>query len=258
MLGPSLHILFLYILNTLAAGAHAALKRRNARFRDHGDERRRSIASVFAIITGKTALFVLAFPVLRAIVLAHETWSPALVACAHLCAQVLMVTYLFDMTYRHVNAILWVHHTLTLSACLFFLHVTGPSAPGPARLWLTVPMLFLGLGVGLTDLGGDVAVLTYYLAPPSAGAAYVIRMCARYLMLGRATQWVLVLSVLFRGEWHALGLGNAAVGIMGVVLLTWGAAELEEIYAILGMSQKLRLRTLANAGRTENGAEPKS
>ncbi|KAJ7493689.1 hypothetical protein FB451DRAFT_1164562 [Mycena latifolia] len=110
-------------------------------------------------------------------------------------------------------------------------------------------MVFLGVGVGLTDLGGDVAVLLYYLAPPSASAA-----CAGYLMLGRASQWFVVLSILFRGQWRQLALGSTSVGIIAAVLLTWGSAELEEIYAILGMSEKFRLKALAR----ENGDVVKS
>ncbi|KAJ6529091.1 hypothetical protein DFH09DRAFT_1174882 [Mycena vulgaris] len=241
-----IHIPFFYVLNTVATCAQTVLKRTNGRFRSHGEERRRSVASIFPIIVAKTALFALAFPVICAIVLGHESWDGALVTRSHLCAQPLMVAYLFDMTYRKVNAILWVHHTLTIGACLFFVLATTPDAPDAGRLWLSVPMVFLGVGVGVTDLGGDVAVLLYYLAPQSLSSARAIRMCARYLMAGRASQWFMVLSILFRGQWQQLALGPGSIAIIGAVLLGWGSAELEEIYAILGMSEKLRLRVLSS------------
>ncbi|KAJ7493686.1 hypothetical protein FB451DRAFT_1490954 [Mycena latifolia] len=254
MLSNYIHIPFFYVLDALATCAQTVLKTTNTRFRDHGDERRRSVASIIPIIAAKTALFALAFPVTCAIISAQEIWDGALISRAHLSAHALMVAYLFDMTYRRVNAILWVHHTLTIGACLFFLTITTPTAPDAGRLWLTVPMVFLGVGVGLTDLGGDVAVLLYYLAPPSASAARAIRACAGYLMLGRASQWFVVLSILFRGQWRQLAMGSTSVGIIAAVLLTWGSAELEEIYAILGMSKKLRLKALAR----ENGDVVKS
>jgi hypothetical protein len=158
-----------------------------------------------------------------------------------------MVAYLFDMTYRKVNAILWMHHTLTLGACLFFLLYTTPDAPDAARLWLSVPMVFLGVGVGLTDLGGDIAVLLYYLAPQSFASLRAIRVCARYLMVGRVTQWSMVFAFLSRGQWRQLGLSPGAIAVIAAVLLGWGSAEVEEIYAILGMSEKLRLTARAGA-----------
>ncbi|KAJ6554245.1 hypothetical protein B0H19DRAFT_1235644 [Mycena capillaripes] len=247
MSGHYPHILFCYLLITVATGAHAVLKKTNARFRSHGEERRRSVASIIPIIVAKTLLFALAFPVISAIVLGNKSWEGELVSRSHLCAHVLMLAYLFDMTYRKVNAILWGHHTLTLGACLFFLYSTTPDEPDVARLWLSVPMVFLGFGVGLTDLGGDVAVLLYYLAPQSIVSSRAIRMCARYLMVGRATQWSMVLAFLGRGEWRQLGLGPGSIAIMGAVLLGWGSAEVEEIYAIFGMSEKLRLKVLAEA-----------
>ncbi|KAF7343970.1 hypothetical protein MVEN_01686200 [Mycena venus] len=242
-----LHICLFYLLITVATGAHAVLKNTNARFRNHGEERRRSVASIFPIILAKTLLFALAFPIIRTIVLAHQSWESTLVSRAHLCAHVLMVAYLFDMTYRKVNAILWAHHTLTLLACLFFLFSTSPDEPDAARLWLSAPMVFLGVGVGLTDLGGDVAVLLYYLAPQFLASSRAIRICARYLMVGRASAWSLVLAFLGRGEWRQLGLGPASLAIMCAVMLGWCAAEVEEIYAILGMSEKMRMRVLAEA-----------
>jgi hypothetical protein len=154
-----------------------------------------------------------------------------------------MVAYLFDMTYRKVNAILWMHHTLTLGACLFFLLYTTPDAPDAARLWLSVPMVFLGVGVGLTDLGGDID----YLAPQSFASSRAIRVCARYLMVGRVTQWSMVFAFLSRGQWRQLGLSPGAIAVIAAVLLGWGSAEVEEIYAILGMSEKLRLKARAGA-----------
>ncbi|KAF8194439.1 hypothetical protein K438DRAFT_2129506 [Mycena galopus ATCC 62051] len=242
-----LHTCLFYLLIAAATGAHTVLKKNNARFRNHGEERRRSVASIFPIVLAKTLLFALAFPIIRAIVFAQESWESTLVSRAHLCAHVLMVAYLFDMTYRKVNAILWAHHTLTLLACVFLMSSTTPDEPDAARLWLSAPMVFLGVGVGLTDLGGDVAVLLYYLAPQSLASSRAIRMCARYLMVGRVGAWSLVLAFLSRGEWRQLGLGPAPLAIMCVVMLGWCAAEVEEIYAILGMSEKMTVRILREA-----------
>ncbi|KAJ7092349.1 hypothetical protein B0H15DRAFT_833606 [Mycena belliarum] len=242
------HIEYLsHILNALSAVAQFALKNTNARFRDHGDARRRSIVSIFPIMAGKTFLFALAFPVTCAVVGRHEAWSGALVSRSQLCAQTLIATYLFDMTYRRVNAILWVHHMLSIGVCVFFMTITTPDAPDIGRLWLAVPMTLLGMGVGLTDLGGDVAVLLYYLAPQTVASARGIRMCVSYLIVGRASAWFIVLSGLFRGEWRQLELDTRAVGLITAVLLCWGFAELEEIYAILGMSKKLRVKAEALA-----------
>jgi hypothetical protein len=108
-------------------------------------------------------------------------------------------------------------------------------------------MVFLGVGVGVTDLGGDIAVLLYYLAPQSFASSRAVRICARYLMVGRATQWSMVLAFLSRGQWRQLGLGSGAIAVIAAVLLGWGSAEVEEIYAILGMSEKLRLKARAGA-----------
>ncbi|KAJ7855642.1 hypothetical protein B0H14DRAFT_3865204 [Mycena olivaceomarginata] len=191
-----------------------------------------------------TVLFFLAFPAIRAIVLAQDHWTSELVGRAHLCAEVVIVAYLFDLAYRKVTPLLWTHHTVALDTCLFALIFTTPDAPGAARLWLSLPMVFFGVGVSLTDLGGDVAVLLFYLAPQSRSSARRIRMCARYLMAGRAIQWALVLAFVGRGEWQQLGLGAGPTAMVGVVLLGWGAAEVEEIHTTLGLSRKLRLTAL--------------
>ncbi|KAF7343975.1 hypothetical protein MVEN_01686700 [Mycena venus] len=227
-----LHICLFYLLITVATGAHAVLKNTNARFRNHGEERRRSVASIFPIILAKTLLFALAFPIIRTIVLAHQSWESILVSRAHLCAHVLMVAYLFDMTYRK-------HVSSSSSA-------PAPTSPTPRASGSPHPWCSLASGVGLTDLGGDVAVLLYYLAPQSL-ASRAIRICARYLIVGRASAWSLVLAFLGRGEWRQLGLGPAWLAIMCAVMLGWCAAEVEEIYAILGMSEKMRMRVLAEA-----------
>jgi hypothetical protein len=79
--------IFFYLLITVATAAQAVLKKTNDRFSRHGEERRRSVASIFPVIVAKTLLFVLAFPVICAVVLAHESWEGVLVSRSHLCAQ---------------------------------------------------------------------------------------------------------------------------------------------------------------------------
>ncbi|KAJ7186892.1 hypothetical protein C8R46DRAFT_1058348 [Mycena filopes] len=172
--------------------------------------------------------------------MAHDSWDPALVVRAILCAKVLMVADLFDMTYRKVSSVVWIHHTLTFAACLIGIFYTTPDAPDLARLWLSVPLLFLGIGVGLTDIGGDVSVMLYYLAPPSGIVLRAVEVCGAYVLLGRAAQWSLILAFFLRREWLLLGLSPAALGVIVTVMVGWGAAELGEIHAVLGMGAKLR------------------
>jgi hypothetical protein len=166
--------------------------------------------------------------------------------------RVLMVTYLFDMDYRRVNALLWLHHTVTLAACLFYVHITNPDAPEVGRAWLSLPMTFFGLGVGAVDIAGDAAVLLYYITPQPQwlAAARAIRACAWYLVLGRAVGWSIVLRILLRGDWQLLELGTGAKVGFSLMLSVWGTAEVEECFAILGISEKLRLRALAEAKGT--------
>lgn len=159
-----------------------------------------------------------------------------------------MVADLFDMTYRKVSPVVWIHHTLTFGACLVGLLYTTPDAPDVARLWLSVPLLFLGVGVGITDIGGDVSVMLYYLAPPSVATLRAIEMCGRYVLLGRATQWALILAFFLRGQWLLLGLGPGTLAVIGAVMVGWVAAEVGEIYAVLGMAEKLRSRVLEADG----------
>ncbi|KAJ6602921.1 hypothetical protein B0H10DRAFT_2230103 [Mycena sp. CBHHK59/15] len=241
MLGYYNHILILYSLSALAYGTQIVLTKTNARFGDQAEERRRSVASLVPVIAAKLLMFVLALPVVRTVILSPESWDSAHVARAHLCGHVLMIVYLFDMTYRKVNVVIWMHHTASISVALFLVLTTRPDVPHIARIWLAVPMVFVGVGVGLTDLGGDVAVLLYYLAPRNLSSAAAIRLCAQYLMVGRAFQWAVMLVFLVQGHWVQLGLG-VWPGV--AVFMGLGAAELEEIYAILGMSDKLRMRVL--------------
>ncbi|KAF7297400.1 hypothetical protein MIND_00973600 [Mycena indigotica] len=239
MKSPYIELFLLYALNLVAAGAQLFLKALNIRFRSHGEERRRSIASIFAIIGAKTLIFVLSLPPVLAVVLSTP-WDGFLVTRTHLCAKVIMLTYLFDLTYRRANAILWVHHTLTFAAILFILRNTSPSAPGIAGLWISIPAVFAGVGIGVTDIGGDIAVLLYYIAPQSIATAQAIRACGGYLMLGRATGWSIVLAFVSRGHWKALELNFPMTIVISVVLLGWVMAEVEEIFAILGMSERMR------------------
>jgi hypothetical protein len=86
MCTPYLYILLFFVLNTVAISAQRVLKGTNGRFQNHGEERRRSIASIFAIVLVKTLLLVLSFPVIWAI-LAYESWDGPLVTRSHLCAK---------------------------------------------------------------------------------------------------------------------------------------------------------------------------
>ncbi|KAJ7505923.1 hypothetical protein B0H11DRAFT_2272666 [Mycena galericulata] len=226
MCTPYLYILLFFVLNTVAISAQRVLKGTNRRFQNHGEERRRSIASIFAIVLVKALLLVLAFPVICAII-PHDSWDGTLVTRSHLCAKVLMVAYLFDMDYRRVNAILWLHHTVALAACLFYVHITNPDAPEAGRAWLSLPMVFVGIGVGGVDIAGDVAVLLYYLPPQTQwlAAARAIRACAWYLMLGRVVGWFIVLGILLRGDWQLLELRTGAKIGFSLMLLAWGTAE---------------------------------
>nr|GAT47988.1 predicted protein [Mycena chlorophos] len=239
---PYLHVFLFYGLNLVANAAQTTLKATNSRFREHGEERRRSITSIFSIIVAKTLLFVVAFPVVCAVVFGKD-WSAELVIRSQLCGKILLVVYTFDLTYRRANTILWIHHTLTFIATLSLLMstVAVPEAPDIARLWCSVPLTFIGIGVGATDIGGDVAVLLYYLCPQKSSTARAIRSCAWYLVLGRATAWSIVVTFFMRGDWRALELGWMHKAIVPVMLVGWISAEIEEIFAILGMSEKMRL-----------------
>jgi hypothetical protein len=86
MCTPYLYILLFFVLNTVAISAQRVLKVTNRRFQNHGEERRRSITSIFAIVLVKTLLLVLSFPVICAI-LTHESWDGPLVTRFHLCAK---------------------------------------------------------------------------------------------------------------------------------------------------------------------------
>lgn len=169
-----------------------------------------------------------------------------------LTRRVLIVAYLFDMDYRRVNALLWLHHTVTLAACLFYLHITNHDAPEAGRAWLSLPMVVIGIGIGGVDIAGDAAVLLYYLAPQPQwlAAARAIRACALYLMLGRAVGWSIMLGILLRKDWQLLELGMGAKVGFSLMLSVWGTAEVDEFFAIMGMSEKLRLRALAEPNDT--------
>ncbi|KAJ7779215.1 hypothetical protein B0H16DRAFT_1878769 [Mycena metata] len=257
-----LHIFLFYLLISVATGARTVFQKTNRRFRTHGEERQRSILSMLAGIVAKVLLFVLAFPITRAIVFAHESWTPALVVRAALCAKVLMVADLFDMTYRKVSRVVWVHHTLTFAACLIGLYYITPDAPDVARLWISVPFLFLGVGVGLTDVGGDCSVMLYYLAPPSVFVLRAAEVCGAWVMLGRVTQWSLILTFFLRREWLLLGLGPVTIAIIAAVMIGWGAAEMGEIHAVLGMGAKLRAKVFethtSNKLLVDSDSEPES
>ncbi|KAJ7257818.1 hypothetical protein C8J57DRAFT_1472686 [Mycena rebaudengoi] len=246
MLSSYYHVLLFYSLASLAYIAQAVLKSTNARFRGHSEERRRSIASIIPIIAAKSLIFFLALPAVCAAHLRPDSWDATLLERAQLCGHVLAITYLFDMTYRRVNTILWAHHTASIGAALFLiLHTQSLSdEPHIVRIWLAVPLVFLGIGVGVTDLGGDVAVLVYYLAPQSLRSAAVVRACAKYLIVGRAFQWAVVLTFLVQGQWVQLGLGVWSGATACAVFLGWGCAELEEIWVMFGISEKLRKKVL--------------
>ncbi|KAF7343068.1 hypothetical protein MVEN_01737200 [Mycena venus] len=249
MLSPSsLHFLLFYLLITLATIAQAVLKATNARFRDVGEEKRRLIAFMFAVLVAKMLLFALLVPVLRAIILAQE-WDSKLATDAVYGAHLMAVTYLFDMIYRRVNILVWVHHTLAIGACLVIIWCINPDVPDVARVWLSIPTIFAGIGVGITDLGGDVAVLLFYLAPQIVATSHMIHLCAQFIILGRVAVWSLVFTDISRGHWRELELNLPSYTLVGGVLLCWGWAQLDNIYVVLGLEEKVRSR--AAAGKDE-------
>ncbi|KAJ7040986.1 hypothetical protein C8F04DRAFT_1253491 [Mycena alexandri] len=105
--------------------------------------------------------------------------------------------------------------------------------------------------------------MLYYLAPPSVFVLRAVEVCGAYVMLGRAMQWFLIFAFFLRREWLVIGLGPVTIAIIGAVTVMagWGAAELGEIHAVLGMGTKLRVKVFeTNSSKLliDSDSEPES